>query len=415
MDIARAFSDSGLAQGVTINIKGTPDDPLFQASQIGALLGLCNVRDAIKDFDEEELRVGLTDTSRTATFLTELGLIRLLNMSRKPFARPFQKWVAKVIREIRLTGKYELEKQLAEKDVALTLASQKHEIALAVRDAALAARDAELAAIRSKVYEELPKLETTYLGKEIAEMASDAHKLGCTFNDKKREAQLNTGSAQGFRMLHKRATHNAKIVESVAKVALRRYHIASLGGEEHYSCNIEHSVDVVDVASTVVDTLASSFEYMTRDALFAKVIANLSLQRRPIGVDKGDDSILAVAPISVPRESTIVAFCSRRLSRTGKAGDRVGLSEISRAMTTFCARKRRDSVALGQLKTQLTAKLGEVTTSSYHGLRNYWRGWRLLADPPLGTETDDEGMDDDGDEDEGDADADAPVDGLEGS
>jgi hypothetical protein len=59
MDIARAFSDSGLAQGVTINIKGTPDDPLFQASQIGALLGLCYVRDAIKDFDEEELRVGL--------------------------------------------------------------------------------------------------------------------------------------------------------------------------------------------------------------------------------------------------------------------------------------------------------------------------------------------------------------------
>jgi prophage antirepressor-like protein len=29
---------------------------------------------------------------QTVLFLTELGLIRLLNMSRKPFARTFQKW-----------------------------------------------------------------------------------------------------------------------------------------------------------------------------------------------------------------------------------------------------------------------------------------------------------------------------------
>ena len=58
-----------------------------------------------------------TDTSagqRNALFLTEIGLYRLLGMSRKPLARPFQKWVAKTIKEIRLTGKYELERTLNE-------------------------------------------------------------------------------------------------------------------------------------------------------------------------------------------------------------------------------------------------------------------------------------------------------------
>jgi hypothetical protein len=64
MDIARAFSDSGVAQGVTINIQGTPDDPLFQANQIGALLGLVNIRETIKDFDEDELRVSRSSFSR---------------------------------------------------------------------------------------------------------------------------------------------------------------------------------------------------------------------------------------------------------------------------------------------------------------------------------------------------------------
>jgi prophage antirepressor-like protein len=135
MDIVRAFSDSGLAHGVTINIQGTMEEPLFQANQIGVLLGLANIRDAIKDFDSDEKGVVSTDTpggAQSTLFLTELGLIRLLNMSRKPFARPFQKWVAKVIKEIRLTGKYELENRLA------LAAKEKDDVvaALAARDAA---------------------------------------------------------------------------------------------------------------------------------------------------------------------------------------------------------------------------------------------------------------------------------------
>ena len=112
MDIVRAFEDASLDRGFHLNIQGTPEYPLFQANQIGQLLGLSNIRESIKDFDEDEKNaVSSTDGTgrlQTMTFLTDLGLIRLLGLSRKPIARPFQKWVGKVLREIRINGKYEL-------------------------------------------------------------------------------------------------------------------------------------------------------------------------------------------------------------------------------------------------------------------------------------------------------------------
>jgi hypothetical protein len=48
---------------------------------------------------------------QNVTFLTEMGLYRLLGMSRKPIARTFQKWVCNVLIEIREKGKYELQQQ----------------------------------------------------------------------------------------------------------------------------------------------------------------------------------------------------------------------------------------------------------------------------------------------------------------
>ena len=112
MDIVRAFEDASLERGFHLNIQGTHDDPLFQANQIGQLLGLSNIRETIKDFDEDEKdAVSSTDSTgrvQNMVFLTDLGLFRLLGLSRKPIARPFQKWVGRVLREIRLHGKFEV-------------------------------------------------------------------------------------------------------------------------------------------------------------------------------------------------------------------------------------------------------------------------------------------------------------------
>jgi len=60
MDILKAFSL--LDTEYQVNIQGTLEDPLFQANQIGKLLGIVNIRDGIKDFSENEKVVFLTDT-----------------------------------------------------------------------------------------------------------------------------------------------------------------------------------------------------------------------------------------------------------------------------------------------------------------------------------------------------------------
>ena len=52
MDIVKAFIDNDAT--ANINIKGTADDPLFQASQIGKLLGITCINSTIRDFDEDE-------------------------------------------------------------------------------------------------------------------------------------------------------------------------------------------------------------------------------------------------------------------------------------------------------------------------------------------------------------------------
>jgi prophage antirepressor-like protein len=141
MDILRAFSLLGDGSDeYHINIKGTPDDPLFQANQIGKILGIANISTALKDFDVEECYLvsnytgyGIKDTN----FLTELGLYRLLGRSRKPIAATFQKWMIKTIKEIRVNGMYQLksENEVDKKIMEYNCSLKNHNIFLNVFDA----------------------------------------------------------------------------------------------------------------------------------------------------------------------------------------------------------------------------------------------------------------------------------------
>lgn len=114
MDIIKAFNTNNLHTEVVI--KGTKTDPLFRASDIGIILEINNIRMSIIDFDESEKRaVSSTDSTgrmQEVTFLTEKGLYKVLFRSRKPIAQRFQNWVCEVIKEIRINGLYELQKEL---------------------------------------------------------------------------------------------------------------------------------------------------------------------------------------------------------------------------------------------------------------------------------------------------------------
>ena len=126
MDILKAFSL--LDTEYQINIQGTMEDPLFQANQIGNLLGISNIRENLRDFSSDEKRVSLTDTFtglKETNFLTETGLYRLLGRSRKPIAHKFQQWMVAVLKEIRINGMYKLQR---EKEVDKQLYQYKCEL-----------------------------------------------------------------------------------------------------------------------------------------------------------------------------------------------------------------------------------------------------------------------------------------------
>jgi len=128
MDIIRAFKLNN--EEVKINIKGTEDEPLFQANQIGKILGIKNTSKFLLNLDEDEKDITTSDTlggNQKCLFLTEKGLYRLLGQSRKPIARTFQKWMVNTVKEIRISGIYKL-KQENEVDKMMLQTKHKKEI-----------------------------------------------------------------------------------------------------------------------------------------------------------------------------------------------------------------------------------------------------------------------------------------------
>ena len=153
MDIVRAFHEASLGEALNVNIQGTPEHPLFQANQVGKVLGLANIRDSIRDFDSSEKVVARTDTPggpQDVVFLKERGLNRLLYSSKKPIAVSFRNWVADVLVELRTKGRYEMEAEYQEKLKEATV---------------LAAAEAEDNARHTTLVEAYAKTNVVYVGK----------------------------------------------------------------------------------------------------------------------------------------------------------------------------------------------------------------------------------------------------------
>ena len=115
MEIVRAFNANALHTEITI--KGSIENPLFRASDVGIVLDITNMRTSTIEFDESEKVVHTMSTpggNQQVTFLTEKGLYKVLFRSRKPIAHQFQNWACEVIKEIRLTGQYKLNKEVEE-------------------------------------------------------------------------------------------------------------------------------------------------------------------------------------------------------------------------------------------------------------------------------------------------------------
>jgi prophage antirepressor-like protein len=99
----------------SIRVVMQADGPWFVAKDVCEVLEIKNVADALTRLDSDETNtIVLNDGKRgnpTTAIISESGLYDLVLSSRKPEARPFRKWVTKVVLpEIRKTGSYSLTK-----------------------------------------------------------------------------------------------------------------------------------------------------------------------------------------------------------------------------------------------------------------------------------------------------------------
>lgn len=115
MDIIKKFNNEN--RDLEVRIMGDYIKPLFVARDIAKILDIKDINSTIRDFDNDQKGMHTVHTpggDQNITILTEEGVYKLLFSSRKEIAKRFQKWVFNVIHELRINGKYEIQKQIEE-------------------------------------------------------------------------------------------------------------------------------------------------------------------------------------------------------------------------------------------------------------------------------------------------------------
>jgi prophage antirepressor-like protein len=244
--------------GLKIKVYGTFEEPLFKAKDIGDLLGMSNIRETIKGFNHKQKVVSLTDTlggQQDVTFLTEQGLYKVLMRSRKKIAEQFQDWVCEVVEEIRKKGKYDLQEKLKEKEIK-ELEYKKQ----------IEAKEQELLKYKEKTYEEIEKTGHLYVIK-----TDGGTKVGKTKDCvSKRIKGLQTGNVNNIEIILDFPTSNPDLLEKCVHYILDRYRCNS--NREFFDCDVNYINTIVNVCGTVIDTLKSTYQHISKEELVDKLI-----------------------------------------------------------------------------------------------------------------------------------------------
>jgi prophage antirepressor-like protein len=247
-------------KGLNIQVYGTYEEPLFKAKDIGDLLEMSNIREVIKNFNNKQRCVSLTDTAfgkKEITFLTEQGLYKVLMRSRKKIAEQFQDWVCEVVEEIRKKGKYDLEEKLKEHQQLLQIKELEHQ-----------RTRQELIKYKEKTYEEIEKTGHIYVIK--TDGGTKVGKTKDTVN--KRIRGLQTGNVNNIEILLDFKTSNPDLLEKCAHYILDRYRCNS--NREFFDCDINYIKTIVEICGNVINTLKSTYQHISKDEIVEKLKSN---------------------------------------------------------------------------------------------------------------------------------------------
>ena len=101
MEIVKAFNENNLHTEIVI--KGTYEEPLFRANDIGEILEMSNIRAHIQNFNQSEKVVNTIDTlggSQQVTFLTEKGYIKFYSNHENLLPKNFKIGFVKLLKKL---------------------------------------------------------------------------------------------------------------------------------------------------------------------------------------------------------------------------------------------------------------------------------------------------------------------------
>lgn len=93
--------------GKEVDVYGTPEEPLFLATDVAEWIEHSNVTEMLRSVDEDEKLTSVifrAGQRRNCNLLTENGLYEVLMLSTKPIAKQFKKGVKDILKSIRKIG-----------------------------------------------------------------------------------------------------------------------------------------------------------------------------------------------------------------------------------------------------------------------------------------------------------------------
>jgi prophage antirepressor-like protein len=212
-EMIRSFAHDGTQ--FQVRIAGTKQEPLFNASDIGTVLGYTKIRDVVANLPDNMKSSVTADAIGTLggpdrLYITEPGLYRLVMRSNKPVALQFQDWVFNVLKRLRLDGEVKLKEQIAAKDTEM---KQLHQV--------IQEKDMELKAGRVPFSNRQP-LQSVYVFTNDTYEKINLYKIGETHSGKsiKRIKQQQSASAENLRLIFEVKTINSKILETAVHSVL---------------------------------------------------------------------------------------------------------------------------------------------------------------------------------------------------
>ena len=101
------------------------------------------------------------------------------------------------------------------------------------------------------------------------------NKCGKSKNITKRKEALQTALIDEIKTIYKYQTSDANLLEYIVHRVLDRYRYHS--NREHFYCNKDYIKNVIDITGMFIDTLYSTYEYITKNELLEKIYKKLEI------------------------------------------------------------------------------------------------------------------------------------------